>query len=110
MGWVERYVDPTNSRAVWDGWVAVVDKARSAKFEALVNNADNVLSNMPWSKNLEKDKFHAPDFTSLNIVTFGGDQLPKGINIPNYNDIRENEGFKNVIFESSKPTNRSLWE
>ena len=32
IGWVEHYVDPTNMRAVWDGWVAIVDKNRSAKF------------------------------------------------------------------------------
>jgi len=32
IGWVENYVDPTNNRAIWDGWVAIVDKDRSAKF------------------------------------------------------------------------------
>lgn len=26
IGWIENYVDPENSRAVWDGWVAIVDK------------------------------------------------------------------------------------
>ena len=97
-------------RAVWDGWVAMVDKNRSAKFQTLVSHSKDVLGNMPWSKDLEKDEFHPPDFTSLNILMFGGDRLPKGINIPNYHDIRENEGFKNVIFESDKPINRSLWE
>ena len=40
---------------------------------------------------------------------FSGDSQPKGINLPNYNKVREEEGFKNVIFESSAPTDKSKW-
>jgi len=36
LGWIEHYVDPSNKRALWDGWVAIVDKDRSKKFQHLV--------------------------------------------------------------------------
>jgi len=36
IGWIEHYVDPENLRAIWEGWVAIVDKPRSEKFAKLV--------------------------------------------------------------------------
>lgn len=110
IGWIEAYCDPENSRALWDGWVALVDKKRSQKFANLVQDSDNILPKMPWTKDLEKTIFIQPDFTSLDIVMYSGDSQPKGINIPNYGQIRDHEGFKNVIFEENKSQNKSLWE
>ena len=37
MGWIETYIDPTNERAYYEGWVAIADKPKSEKFQNLVD-------------------------------------------------------------------------
>jgi len=32
IGFIESYLDPTNKRAYFEGWVAVVDKVKSEKY------------------------------------------------------------------------------
>lgn len=104
QGWIETYIDPENSRAYFEGWVAIVDKEKSEKFQALVRSSEHIIPLLPWPKHMEKEKFLAPDFTTLEIICFATNSCPLGINIPNYDDIREVDGFKNVFLGNSMPS------
>ena len=96
LGWIETYIDIQGVRSYYEGIVALKDKNSSIKYKILVENSEYFISILPWDKNFEKDKFIEPDFTALDIVGFPTTNMFIGINLPNYLDIHDTDGFKNL--------------
>ncbi|KAI1462265.1 dipeptidyl peptidase III [Annulohypoxylon moriforme] len=104
FGFVEPYRDPAGIRAEFEGLVAIADAEETKLLSKLVENSDKFIQRLPWATPenngkgiFEKSLFEPPDFSSIHALAYCSSIIFPGINLPNYNDIRQDVGFKNVI-------------
>ncbi|KAK1526645.1 dipeptidyl-peptidase 3 [Colletotrichum paranaense] len=104
FGFVEPYRDPHGIRAEFEGLVAIADAAETRKLTRLVENSTQFIRKLPWASPendgkgvFEKSLFDPPDLSSIHTLAYCSSIIFPGINLPNYNDIRQETGFKNVI-------------
>ncbi|EXF84560.1 dipeptidyl-peptidase 3 [Colletotrichum fioriniae PJ7] len=104
FGFVEPYRDPHGIRAEFEGLVAIADAAETRKLTRLVDNSTQFIRKLPWTSPendgkgvFEKSLFDPPDLSSIHTLAYCSSIIFPGINLPNYNDIRQDTGFKNVI-------------
>ncbi|KAI1809447.1 peptidase family M49-domain-containing protein [Poronia punctata] len=104
FGFVEPYRDPYGVRAEFEGLVAVAHAGETEKLVKLVSRSDECIRKLPWASAgnngkgpFEKSLFDPPDLSSIHALAYCSSIIFPGINLPNYNDIRQDVGFKNVI-------------
>ncbi|RYP55899.1 hypothetical protein DL771_012275 [Monosporascus sp. 5C6A] len=104
FGFVEPYRDPHGVRAEFEALVAIADDEETSFLTKLVENSAKFIRRLPWATPendgkgpFEKSLFEPPDFSSIHTLAYCSSIIFPGINLPNYNDIRQKDGFKNVI-------------
>ena len=102
IGWNEKILDPIGVRGLFEGFVGIVDNFHSQKYEQLLNLLPKLVSELPWDENFEKD-MNSIQFSSIEIVSFARNGCPFGKSLPNYNEIREDVGVKDILFFNACP-------
>ncbi|KAI0531914.1 peptidase family M49-domain-containing protein [Xylaria digitata] len=104
FGFVEPYRDPYGVRSEFEGLVAIANKDETELLDKLVENSAKFIRRLPWTTPdndgrgpFEKSLFEPPDFSSIHSLAYCSSIIFPGINVPNYNDIRQEDGFKSVI-------------
>ncbi|KAF2228173.1 peptidase family M49-domain-containing protein [Elsinoe ampelina] len=110
FGFVEPYRDPYGIRAEFEGLVAIKDVQATELVTRLAERSDAFIQRLPWCGRtpddnngkgpFEKSLFDPPDFTCIHTLAYCSSILFAGINLPNYNDLRQELGFKNVIISN----------
>ncbi|KAH6626644.1 dipeptidyl peptidase III [Chaetomium sp. MPI-SDFR-AT-0129] len=115
LGFVEPIRDPQGVRAEWEGVVAIYDSHESGKLKKLAQNSTKFVRILPWAVDgvnggkgpFEPERFEAPDFAIVHALTFCSSCIWDAVNLPNYLDIRQTLGCKNLMFANRMATYNS---
>ncbi|KAJ2971703.1 hypothetical protein NUW58_g9342 [Xylaria curta] len=113
LGFIEPYRDPYGVRCEWRGVISIADPQETAKLTTLVKDSTKFIRTLPWAVPgdndgkgpFEKDEFRAPGFSVVHALAFVCSNIWEASNVPNYNDIRETYGFKNIVYANRMSAN-----
>ncbi|KAI0868251.1 dipeptidyl peptidase III [Hypoxylon argillaceum] len=113
LGFVEPYRDPYGVRCEWRGIISIADADETAKLTTLVKDSNKFIRTLPWAVPgnndgkgpFEKTEFRAPSFSVVHALAFVCSNVWEASNVANYNDIREEYGFKNILYVNRMSAN-----
>lgn len=98
-GFIEVYEDPKGYKATFESVVQITDFDMSEKMKIIGDNAQWFEDNSPIMNKHKKEEVVGISYKTVNVAAEAGDNSPAtpiGINLPNANWIREQEGSKSV--------------
>ncbi|KAF2850392.1 peptidase M49, dipeptidyl-peptidase III [Plenodomus tracheiphilus IPT5] len=115
LGFVESYTDPYGVRAQWEGAVCLADVNETKKMEDFMSKSADFAQLLPWATSenggkgpFEKEILSIPQFTILHVLACCCGGVWEASNLPNYNDIRDTLGSKNLLLANRMNANRNL--
>jgi dipeptidyl-peptidase-3 len=104
-GFIESYLDPRGTIAQFEGNASF--RAGGGLIEKIAEHSSYFESRMPWPDAYKRTDISRPVATIVNVLIEtgdGGPVSPAAYNLPNYNDIRNQHGSKNVILSNIENT------
>jgi dipeptidyl-peptidase-3 len=95
-GFIAPYRDPSGIRCEWENLVAAVNPRDSEFLHKFASSSSVILPLLPYPPAYERTTFSPPSYNAIDVLTHVTPCIPMGINLPNYDEIRLTEGFKNV--------------
>lgn len=82
----------------FQGFVGIRDQEKTKKYDVLSENSITLLTKLPFPEDFYNMPYKIPHFSALEVVNFTANECPLFVNLPSYEQIRENEGSKNFFF------------
>ena len=98
-GFIEVYMDARGAKGAWESLVYYVHKEKTAAVKTIAQHAQWFEDRMPWDPRWRKPQVTGVSARAIEVIVECGDSgpvTPIGINLPNDQEIRENNGSKSV--------------
>jgi dipeptidyl-peptidase-3 len=102
-GFTEVYMDARGIKGAWEGIVYYVNREKTARIQALAEQAQWFEDRMPIDPDYRKPLVQGVTATAIEVVVEAGDAgpiTPIGVNLPNDQRVREAYGSKSVTLSN----------